>query len=362
MPRAASRFGREQGPHICAATARNGLGFSPHQIWAFRRAELAAHAETPFRLPEGQRATMLHLRTMPPRSQGLARLLPLLRSLLAPLLGKIPSATPKPRLAVALALGERFAQGASRAGDSARQRMEVEVVSLAREAGHEARVVTVACGHASGAMAVLSLGADLKAGNLDVAIVGGIDTAYDALVVETLLGEGRLFDGEKPEGCIPGEGGAFLLLAGPLLAERWGWPRLAVLEAASTDEELPSTHEQEVTRAEAISRALRAVLDPLAAEGRRVDYWLSDLTHERWRVAEWQLALPRATVGVCEGEPTLEFLPAFLGDLGAATLPTAAVLATESFLRGDPRADTCLACASSSAGHRGVLLLSRPSR
>jgi hypothetical protein len=54
----------------------------------------------------------------------------------------------------------------------------------------------------------------------------------------------------------------------------------------------------------------------------------------------------------------LELLPPFLGDLGAATLPTAMVIAVEGFTRGDPAAQTCLACASSAGPGRGAVLLS----
>ncbi|HZJ54198.1 MAG TPA: hypothetical protein VFD38_08660, partial [Myxococcaceae bacterium] len=93
--------------HVFATSAWNGLGATPHQIWAFRRAELAAHAETPFRLTDGERATMLHIRTLPPRSQGVDRLLPVLRSLLAPLLPRAAELAPRARVAVVLALSER---------------------------------------------------------------------------------------------------------------------------------------------------------------------------------------------------------------------------------------------------------------
>jgi len=76
-------------------------------------------------------------------------------------------------------------------------------------------------------------------------------------------------------------------------------------------------------------------------------------------VREWQLVMPRAMVGVSEGEPVLELLAPFLGDLGAAALPTALVLAAEGFTRGDPpTARTCLACASSAGPARGAVLLS----
>ena len=35
-----------------------------------QKREIAAHAETPFRLTEGQRATMIQIRTLPPRAQA----------------------------------------------------------------------------------------------------------------------------------------------------------------------------------------------------------------------------------------------------------------------------------------------------
>jgi len=88
---------------LCGTTAWNGLGLTPHHIWAFRRAEIAAHAETPFRLPEGQRATMLHIRTLPPRAQGVDRMLPVLRALVAPLFGRLKTLG-RPRIAATLCL------------------------------------------------------------------------------------------------------------------------------------------------------------------------------------------------------------------------------------------------------------------
>src|SRR5262249_44876702 len=89
------------------------------------------------------------------------------------------------------------------------------------------------------------------------------------------------------------------------------------------------------------------------------DWWITDLTHERDRVREWQLVMPRAMAGVSEGEPVLELLSPFLGDLGAAALPTALVLAAEGVTRGDPpSARNCLACAASAGTGRGAVLLS----
>jgi hypothetical protein len=55
----------------------------------------------------------------------------------------------------------------------------------------------------------------------------------------------------------------------------------------------------------------------------------------------------------------LEFPYTALGDLGAASMPTAAVIAVESMLRGDPPGSTALVSGSSDEELRGAVLLSR---
>jgi 3-oxoacyl-[acyl-carrier-protein] synthase-1 len=340
--------------HVFATSAWNGLGATPHQVWAFRRAELAVHAETPFRLTDGERATMLHIRTLPPRAQGVDRLLPVLRALLAPLLPRAASLGQRARVAVVLALAERLATAKAEV-----RRLEAAADGDARAAGLEPGVLSVPRGHAGLAFALPGVCAALAAGRIEAAIVGGIDTCYDADAVDALLAAGRLYDGKNLESFIPGEGGAFLLLSRADLGRPLRWSAPARLEAVAYADEPAATDADAPITGEALTRAVRAICDPLEAAGRKVDWWLSDLTHERDRVREWQLVMPRAMVGVSEGEPVLELLAPFLGDLGAAALPTALVLAAEGFTRGDPpTARTCLACASSAGPARGAVLLS----
>jgi len=343
-----------RAPHVFATSAWNGLGATPHQIWAFRRAELAAHAETPFRLADGERAVMLHIRTLPPRAQGVDRLMPVLRALLAPLFSRAASLGQRARVAVVLALSERV--GSTKADV---RRLEAAADGDARAAGLEPAVHSVSRGHAGLAFALPGVCAALAAGRIDAAVVGGIDSRYDAETVDALLADGRLYDGKNLEGFIPGEGGAFLLLSRAELGRPLRWTASARLDAVACADEPAAIDPDAPITGEALGRAVRAICDPLEAAGRKVDWWLSDLTHERDRVREWQLVLPRAMVGVSEGEPVLELLSPFLGDLGAATLPTALVLASEGFLRGDPpAARNCLACASSTGPARGAVLLS----
>jgi len=341
---------------LCGTTAWNALGSTPHHIWAFRRAEIAAHAETPFRLPEGQRATMLHIRTLPPRAQGVDRMLPVLRALVAPLFARLKTLG-RPRIAATLCLPERFSPGGR--GAAATPALQAALASEAKSAGLDVAVQIEPRGHAGLAYALQALGAALASGRIDAAVVGGIDTCYEAEAIDELVAQRRLFDGKNLEGFIPGEGGAFLLLARGDVARAARWPAVARLEAAASAEEPAAVDLELPVTAAALTGVLRALCDPLEAAKRTVDYWLSDLTHEPDRVREWMLSFARASAGVSGPETTAELLTPFLGDLGAATLPTALAIAAEAMARGDPAGRTCLACASSPGPSRGAVLLTK---
>ena len=55
-------------------SAYNAVGLNAHQTWAFWRAEVAPLSASPFRLANGDRATMAVARTVPAKDFGAARL------------------------------------------------------------------------------------------------------------------------------------------------------------------------------------------------------------------------------------------------------------------------------------------------
>jgi 3-oxoacyl-[acyl-carrier-protein] synthase-1 len=347
-------------PVICATAAWNGLAFNPYQTWACRRAELTAFAETPFRCINGQRATMAQIRTLPPRSHGLQRMQRIAGRLVDELLPKLATLPTSSRLAVVLCLSERFDRSSSSKNFSQqRSALETTLADRFKQQGFSPLMQTQARGHASLAFALIEAGSALASGAVEAALVGGIETYYDPEVVEELLEQERLFDGENLDSFIPGEGGAFFLLARPDVARRFHWEQVARVEAAATDQEPASMFSQAPCQGLGLSRAMGAIADRARDEKRLIDWWLSDLTNESYRVHEWQLALPRASAGVCGERSRMEFLPVLLGDLGAATMPTAVAIAVEGFLRRDPDAKTCLVAGSSTGQDRGALLLAR---
>lgn len=354
-------FGGQWGvaPLVVGTAAWNGLAFSPYQTWAFRRAELSAFAETPFRAPNGQRVTMAQIRTLPPRDSGVDRLEPVATRTLTQLLASLGPLPQEATVALVLCLPERMAATGTSSFREQRGRLERALVKPLEQQGLRPLLHVEARGHASLAFALLEAGAAMRSRKVDVAIIGGVDTGYDPEVVERLIDQERLFDGENLSTAIAGEGAAFFALAWPELAKRMRWPALARLETVSVDFE-PATPDNELPcMASGLTHAGRVASDRLHTEQRTLDWWLSDLTAEELRVHEFQLAWPRVAHDVMPPEASLEFLSECLGDLGAAAMPTGLAIAVEGLLRGDPAASTCLLTGSSEAGDRGVVLLGR---
>jgi 3-oxoacyl-[acyl-carrier-protein] synthase-1 len=348
---------RGPAPAIVATSAWNGMGFTPHQIWAWRRAEMNAFAESPFLCRNGARAIMAFIRTLPLRAKGSERLRAIAAALLEPLLSRLDALPPSSRVGLALCLAERFADTAPPHLRKGRGELEAALLALLQARGRDVVPIVVCRGHAAFAHAILEANAALASHAVDAVVVGGVDTYYDPDVVELLLDVGRLFDGENLDSFIPGEGGAFCLVVRSDIASRCKWPVLARVESAASNEEPAHMATDLPCLGLGLSRPLRAIADRLRDENRDIDLWLGDLTNENYRQQEWMLAFPRASAGVSGPGATLQSLPVFLGDLGAATMPTAAVLAVESFLRGDPEASNCVLFGSSFGEHRGAVLL-----
>ncbi|MDY7231163.1 hypothetical protein [Hyalangium rubrum] len=358
LPPESAHFGGRFGaaPVIVGTAAWNGLAFSPYQTWAFRRAELSAFSETPFRAPNGKKVTMAPIRTLPTRDSGAARLAPIATRTLTQLLDSLGELPPNATVALVICLPERLGDKAFR-----EQRLQVEraLVKPLEERGLKPLVHVEPRGHASLAFALLEAGAVLRNRQVDVALVGGVDTSYDPEVVETLIAQQRLFDGENLNAALAGEGAAFFALARPEVAKRARWPVLARLDTVATDRE-PARWDNEVPcMATGLTRAGRVVSERLREEQRTLDWWLSDMTAEELRIHEFQLAWPRVAHDVMPPTAALEFLSECLGDLGAAAMPTGLAIAVEGMLRGDPGAATCLLTGSSASGDRGVVLISR---
>ncbi|WP_224372268.1 beta-ketoacyl synthase N-terminal-like domain-containing protein [Hyalangium versicolor] len=361
---------REQGNAVAivGTGAFNGLAFNAAQSWAFWRAEATGVVESPFRCANGFRATMVLARTLSPRAVGVERMEALALGALeelVPALGAGGGGGPR---ALWLGLPERYGEGAGREHVAERRRLEQSVQAWCNRHAGKMPVNLVPRGHASLAWALEAF-SEVASGRLEAAIVGGVDTYYAPEVVDELLTQERLFDGDNLDSFIPGEGAAFLVLMRPRVAQRQGLPVLARVEAVATGFEPGAMFSEQSCTGNGLAQAVRGAVQGLPASGRRLEWLLGDLTNENYRAQEFQLALPRGVAPggldsagkdyqpIAADEVQADFLPLRFGDLGAATLPTAAIIAAHTYMRDPPVTRTCLLMGSSVGPHRGAMLM-----
>jgi len=363
VPVTARRW-REHDPRavVSAVCAFNGLAFTAWQSWAFRRAELTAFSEGPYRCASGKRATMAPIRTLHPRAAGIERMIPVGRVLLSQLQSELARLPADGRVALVLVLPERMADDGPRVFRRQREALEQELVAALVEA-HPARgdrwlsLRTLTRAQAGFAQALLETADAIERDLVDAVIVGGIDTGLDPHVVEQLLIDERLFDGENLDSVIPGEGGAFALVTRREIARQCGWPSYAALSAAAVGSEVSTRTNEVPCMGLGLTRAAHEATAHLRDARVPIDWWISDMNAEDRRTHEFQLAWPRVAAGLMPPEAALDFLPMHFGELGAATMPTALAIAVEGMRRGSPRARNCLITGSNEGSERGVVLI-----
>lgn len=345
-------------PAIVATAAWNALAYGAYRTWAFRRAEITGFAESPFRDGQGERATMAHIRTLPVKATGAARLQAIGARLVRDIRDALPALPRDARVAVVCCLPERLG-GREPAVRDTRRALEHALAAAFADVARPPLMSSIARGHAGFAHALLEAADALARDRLDVVVCGGVDTYYDPDAVEALIAERRLFGADNIEGIIPGEGGAFVALATRTTARHLRISPAAHIGAVATALEPSTIHDDVPCLGTGLARAAQAVTAGLRERGDKLDWWLSDMTAEPYRVHEFQLAWPRAAGDIMTPESALEFLPVHLGDLGAAAMPTAAVVAVEGLIRQGPRARNCAFTGTGVGQERGAVLLMR---
>jgi 3-oxoacyl-[acyl-carrier-protein] synthase-1 len=341
----------QRGPAIavCEVAACNGLAFTSHQTWAWRRAELAAVGPSPFRDARGEQLSAVSMQVLPPSLFGSERVAEIAARPIDALGETLDRVGRGARVEVALCLptGAR-SRGFGRVIRAAFERRlsGADALELWSQFAHD---------HSSLAAALGEVLPRLEHGAVDLAVVGGVDTYHDPDAVEALLADGRVLHGDNVDAMIPGEGASFMLLARGDVARRLGLRVVALVEG--------SAWRAGPDRAGAgMTSVLASLFEGVRERRETVDWWIDDLTGEPFRTREKQLWLPRASAGTVSANARMESLPTLLGDLGAATMPTGVSVAAEGFSRGATGAERCVVLGSSVDGARGAVLLTRASR
>lgn len=197
--------------------------------------------------------------------------------------------------------------------------------------------------------------AELKRGDCEAIVVGGIDTYFDPGVLEHLDDEMRLHGLETENGFIPGEGAGFVVLAprGRTLALH----RYAQVISAVSESEPRPYGSAEPCLALGITRAVKRATEAIGATSRRIPWALTDVANERHRVDEWQYVFTRAfqafTADALHDQPLLK-----TGDLGAASAAVLVVIAATRWETGCAVGDAALVATHSDGPERGAMVIS----
>ncbi|HET9985779.1 MAG TPA: beta-ketoacyl synthase N-terminal-like domain-containing protein [Longimicrobiales bacterium] len=209
-------------------------------------------------------------------------------------------------------------------------------------------------GRAGGLAAVGAAVQAVRSGRLRFALAGGVETYRDLHVLGTLDRDRRVKSAANPDGFIPGEGAAFLLVTTRGAAQAAGLAPLASLAAAAEAVEPGHLHSAEPYRGDGLAAAVAGALAQ-ARPRTAVREVYSTMNGESHWAKEWGVAFLRSHGGIASDHGMHHPADCY-GDPGAAAGPLLVALAALG-LRGGYRQAPSLVYASSDAGPRAALVL-----
>ena len=212
-------------------------------------------------------------------------------------------------------------------------------------------------GHCGGAQALDRAIRLLYAGEIDHALVGGVDSLVEYPALQWYDSAGRLKTDQRSDGFMPGEAAAFAVIERCSVASRREAPQLANLRAMAFGEEEASVLSEKPLRGIGLSEVVAPLLDIAGAQVGKI---VCDLNGEYYRMKEWALAMPRV---FREDAPLpLVLHPAEnVGDVGAAAPLFHLALVAAGFERGYGTGADALIWGSSDSGTRVALLVGEAS-
>jgi 3-oxoacyl-[acyl-carrier-protein] synthase-1 len=211
--------------------------------------------------------------------------------------------------------------------------------------------------HTAGPWALREACSALRERAVDVAVVSGLDSHLHRPHLDKLIGRAQVKTALDPNGLIPGEAGAAVVLERQADARTRQAPILARVGSISASSGAVPYSPELPVRAEALSDVLQEALHEAAAPFGRI---IVDLNGERWRFLEWGLAETRCGRHLTPGWQLWH--PAdCLGDVGAASGPLFLCLAVRAFARRYAGEGGILLVNMSADGQRAATVLHPPS-
>lgn len=187
----------------------------------------------------------------------------------------------------------------------------------------------------------------------EYAIVGGVDTYYDGRVLQTLLKDKRLLVGGNPDGFIPGEGAAFILLSKQKTTLHKDTQKTVSLHEPGFGVEPGYRGSEETYRGDGLASAVAKAL--ANADVAKVKTLYSTMNGENFFSKEHGVAMIRNESRLDENMLTEHPADCF-GDLGAACIPVILGIASFHLEQGHTSAP-CLVCGSSDKEERAAIVM-----
>jgi 3-oxoacyl-[acyl-carrier-protein] synthase-1 len=188
----------------------------------------------------------------------------------------------------------------------------------------------------------------------DAVLFGGVDCLTDSKTLLTLAAQGRCRTDRYPEGTLPGEGAAYLLLQKPdkAISVR------AVITGLGYGQE--ENHGEAADRQmTALASAIQKALGQGECTADRVETAVLPMGSGVSAALEWHQVKRKLWLTPEDINPGMEeFSPqSSIGDTGAAALPLALALGCARFEFNFPSADRVLVCEGDQGTARGAILL-----
>ncbi len=154
----------------------------------------------------------------------------------------------------------------------------------------------------------------LYRGDADACVVGGVDSLINSHDIQRMREAGRMIEPDLPQGLIPGEGSAFLLVT-----QRGRCPNpVATLFGASSAQEADSVRSPRFSQGRGLVTALRAAVEDAAVPESNVSFRVSSVNGERYAV--WESMFSSTRFYRTRRERLTTWYPASsVGEIGAAS-------------------------------------------
>ncbi len=212
-------------------------------------------------------------------------------------------------------------------------------------------------GRAAGLMAFKRACTMLENGEAEFVLVGGVDSLVDIYVLGTLDMQARIRTEVNSDGFSPGEGAAFLLLAGEKISARLGLKPMARVLGCAVGHEPGHVYAEEPYLGEGLAATFALLLAETPPPS-PIGCIYCSFNGERYWGKEFGVARLRNSAAFVP-EHQMEHPAECFGDLGAAHGTMLAALASHGIYK-HYRPSPCLVYASSDYGERAALLLASP--